>query len=177
MSPQEKLLAQYNNEKSIIAEMLLDYVGEHNCPCAWKQYESIVSKSFSSGYHDEYQNILAEATLALPCFEHTVIEKGFDVLLTCKCCQRKWRYLCEEWRMMAYRRRVVPEVHKVEVNEHLIGLPFSTAGFAPDASKIASIENWYLYMTGKELDVPAPHEKESSHPQSFIHKMLSLFRG
>lgn len=176
MSPQEELLTQYNEEKSIIAEMLFDYVERHGCPCSWKQYESVVSKEFSSGFHDEYQNILAEATLKLACFEHTEIQAGFDVLLTCKCCKRKWRYLCEEWRMMAYRRRVVPEVQVVEVNEGLIGLPFSTAGFEPDFSKIASIEEWYLYMTQRELSYPSRHGIELVHPKSFIQKLISLFR-
>lgn len=177
MTPQESLLAQYNNEKSIITEMLSDYVEEHGCPCDWEQFESVASKDFGSGYHDEYQNILSEAALALPCFEHRVIEKGFDVLLTCKCCQRKWHYHSEEWRMMAYRHRLIPETQRIAANENLIGLPFSTAGFAPEASSVVSIGKWYLYMTGKELSIPHSQGMQASNPTTFIQKILSVFRG
>lgn len=146
-------LPQYNcrKEEEAVRAVLHDYIQKHGCPCNWAQFEYWVSKEQGPGWHDTYQNVLAEESLNLACFEHNAATSRFDTFITCQVCGRRWRYVSEEWKMMAYRNRLIPDHSHVTSNPDLIGSWFATAGFEPANKRLLSFEDWKSYMFTGEV--------------------------
>lgn len=149
MSSRDEQISQHERDKAAIVGLLNEYVNEHGCPCNWEQFEYWVSKEHGPGWHDEFQNTLAESAVKLPCFEQNIIEPTYDIRVSCKHCGRNWHYTSHEWRMLAYRNRLVPDDQRVSRSSLLVGSWFSTAGFEPKTATVLSFEQWYEYMTGK----------------------------
>jgi hypothetical protein len=158
MSQFDEQIRQYERDKAVIVGLLNEYVSEHACPCRWEQFEYWVSKEHGLGWHDEYQNILAESAVNLPCFDQNVIEPSYNIRVTCKHCGRKWHYTSDEWRMLAYRKRLVPDDQRVLNSKLLVGGWFATAGFEPNSATVLSLEQWYEYMSGN----PCPTHADRS---------------
>jgi len=156
-------LPSYNlrKENDAVGAVLRDYVKDHGCPCNWPQFEYWVSKEHGPGWHDEYQNVLAEEALKLSCFKGIGLFSGYDAALTCEVCGRRWRYVSEEWRMMAYRNRLIPECSRITNTCDLIGRWYATGGFEPASSRVLSFENWKRYMLTGEA------EQSPSEPTNF----------
>jgi len=151
MNGRDEQIRQYKRDKSVIVGLLNEHIGEHGCPCNWEQFEYWVSKEHGPGWHDEYQNILAESAVNLSSFEQNAIELGYDMRVTCKHCGRKWRYTSDEWRMLTFRNRLVPEDQRFFNSKLLVGSWFATAGFEPKTATVLSLEQWYEFMSGKLL--------------------------
>jgi hypothetical protein len=145
-------LPQYNyrKEEEAVRDVLHDYVKQHGCPCNWAQFEYWVSKEQGPGWHDTYQNVLVEESLRLSCFEQSAATSRLDTFITCQVCGRRWRYVSEEWRMMAYRNRLIPDQSRVALNSDLIGSWFATAGLEPIGKRVLSIDQWKSYMFAGE---------------------------
>jgi hypothetical protein len=159
MNPKDK----WKHEEALIRATLLEYVKKHGCPCAWEQFEYWASKEVGNGWHDEYQNVLAESAITLDCFEQRVVEQGYDVYLSCKNCGRQWHYTSEEWRMLAFRNRLVPVIPRALQFEAMTGAWFSTVGFQPNDIKSLNIDEWRSFMLGKHVEpVDIPETSEAT---------------
>jgi len=167
-------IQQYEKDKAMIVGLLNDYVCTQGCPCNWEQFEYWVSKEHGLGWHDGYQNILAEAAVSLPCFEQTIIEPSYDIRIVCKLCGRRWHYTSEEWRMLAYRNRLVPDDPRTSRSDQLVGGWFATVGFEPKSATTLSIEQWYEFMSRK----PFPSRSSGCESRtSLLGGIWSAIRG
>lgn len=141
----------YQKEMDAVRAVLHSYVEKNGCPCNWAEFEYWVSKEQGPGWHDEYQNVLADEALDLACFQQDTATDRFDTFLTCQICGRRWKYVSEEWRMLAYRNRLIPDHARITTNPGLIAGWFATAGFEPTGKRILSFENWRNYMLTGEV--------------------------
>ena len=174
MDSRNEQIRQYEKDKAVIVGLLNDYVHAHGCPCNWEQFEYWVSKEHGRGWHDEYQNILAETAVNLPCFEQNVAEPRYDIRLICKRCGRKWHYTSEEWRMLAYRNRLVPDDPRTFRSDLLVGGWFATVGFEPKSATTLSIEQWCEFMSWK----PPPGSIPSAENRtSWLGRILRGIHG
>lgn len=131
-------LPAHNEQKksAAILKVLNDYVAEHVCPCNWEQFEFWMSKD------DEYQRILAEAAVNLPCFKKSeTVVRGDSAGVVCKHCGKRWHYSSGEWRMMMYWYRFVPEDKR-------------TTSFDLKPLVRPSFNQWYEFMLGRPYDGP-----------------------
>lgn len=146
-------LPQYNTQKEeeAVRAVLRDHVRKHGCPCNWIQFEYWVSKEQGPGWHDTYQNILVDESLHLSCFQQDAVTARFDTFLTCQVCRRRWQYVSKEWRMLAYRDRLIPDHSRITSDPGLIGDWFGTVGFEPATKRVLDFENWKSYMLTGEI--------------------------
>jgi hypothetical protein len=141
---------KFKKEMESVCAILHDYVQRHGHPCDWLEFEYWVSKEQGPGWYDYYQNTLAEESLNLACFEHDSLVNSYDNYITCRICGRKWRFVSEEWRMMVYRSRLIPDHLRLKSLPNLIGNYFSAIGFEPDNKRVLDFEGWKNYMLSGE---------------------------
>lgn len=171
-------------QERTIKDVLNQYVKEHGCPCAWEQFEYWVRKQQGGGWQDNIQNSLVKHALSLPCFNRLPLkpyeyEDNFEI--TCTNCGREWRYISEEWRMLAFHERLIPIAPKTLIFPQFVGSSvFATTGFEPTGVESLSLSQWAEFMLGRPYEPTSgafsdPLSNESS--VSILQRLRTLFRG
>ncbi len=183
-----ELIEQIKQQATVVAEVLRGYVTSHHCPCHWPQFEYWAGKPQGPGWQDGIQNDLVKAAVELQCFEKTpVTVPGYDVIhyLDCLICGTRWKHSSEEWRMLAYRERLVrrdglsPEA---EGYSGLIGANiFATAGQEPsEIRRSLTLDQWIEFMGGtqkEEMPVGSEATTAGPTPPSLIQRIVNALTG
>lgn len=146
--------------ENVVRDVLDHYMQDHECPCNWPQFEYWASKEQGPGWQDSIQNDLVDAARQLNCFSMmNPIQKRYAVeaRLRCEKCGREWLSLCEEWRMLAYHKQLVPvnPSETITTFERLADHSFfATAGRGPQDSRLLTIVEWAEFMLGEHYDLP-----------------------
>jgi hypothetical protein len=171
----EKLIRRLSEQQNAVRDVLKQYADNHDCPCQRSQFEYWASKPQGPGWQDNLQNDLVLAALELSCFKGAVgavRDHGYGRTFACTVCGREWHHSSEEWRMLAFRERLVPS--KPSVLEHIdlvSSSTFSTVGFEPQESRSLTLDEWVKYMaSGPERE---PITKNILVPKRGIWALLS----
>ena len=144
------------NRKNKVEHVLNEYCSENGCPCNYRQFIYWAGKQQGPGWQDSVQNQLVESTLELDCFSR--IDKcentyGLEGSYDCSNCGTKWNHFSEEWRMLAFRKRLlkVGGDDPCQLYEDLISNNiFATIGHEPEGLKTLSLEQWTAFMLGMD---------------------------
>jgi hypothetical protein len=146
-----------SDQQSTIENVLKRYVSVHGCPCNWQQFEYWTSKKHGPGWQDSSQNYLIAAAVQLPCFcrkSCMPIGYGDNTSLTCVKCGTEWLHCSEEWRMLAFRERMLrmpwPREEIVKFGELVGPGVFATAGLEPENQRTLSLNEWAEFMLGEQ---------------------------
>lgn len=179
-----EIVERVAQQKKSVAGVLRGYVASNCCPCHWPQFEYWVGKSQGPGWQDEIQNDLIKAAIELKCFDKTspsAPEYGLEDELRCSVCGTKWKHFSEEWRMLAFRERLVrfdglsPDAAAFS---GLIGANvFATVGQEPsDSTRSLTLDQWASFMEGKPYEARpfgSLAGAESSRPPSLLRRIIN----
>lgn len=152
----DDVMRAVESRRKAVQNVLDEYLSSHECPCRWPQFVSWAGKEQGPGWQDEIQNHLVEAALRLKSFVKTPPqhqEWWLEAVLHCTKCGAEWKYYSEEWRMLAFRLRLLRTDgdRGDPAGAGMIGECVSaTAGFEPrDGTPMLSFEEWTNYMLGR----------------------------
>ena len=97
-------------QRKIVGDVLNKYLEDNECPCDWPQFRYWVSKQQGPGWQDGIQNDLIDLALELPTFRSISPpnpEYWLEAEVHCDHCGSRWNYYSEEWRMLAFQRRLI----------------------------------------------------------------------
>lgn len=140
------LLKQFDEQRSVVQDVLQGYLQTHLCPCAWPQFRFWVAKERPTGSYDPIQNLLVEAALALPIYTQAApIEPRYwlEAEVRCSVCGTRWLYFCEEWRMLGYHKQLI-RADEFSPDPLLIQALYEKIGCDP--SNRLDLEKWFLFM-------------------------------
>lgn len=183
-----ELIEQVKQQATVVEEVLRGYVNSHHCPCHWPQFEYWVGKNQGPGWQDGIQNDLVKAAVGLQCFEKTPVSvPGYDVIhyVDCSKCGTRWKHSSEEWRMLAFRERLVrfdglsPEA---EAYSELVGANiFATAGHEPsDVGRSRTLDQWVEFMAVTQHEEMPGGSNAAAAPStspSFIQRIVNVLTG
>ncbi len=135
--------------------VIREYCSEKGCPCNHKQFVYWAGKQQGPGWQDNIQNQLVESVLKSDCFSKiNDCEKTYclESSYICNKCGTRWNYFLEEWRMLAYHKRLlkVGGDDPVRLYKELIGSDiFATVGLEPDGKNTLSLDQWVAFMLGR----------------------------
>ena len=146
------------DQQKKVRDVLNNYMEKNKCPCDWPQFRYWVSKKQGPGWQDGIQNDLIQLALELPIFyliSPPKPEYWLEAEVHCDQCNAKWNYYSEEWRMLAFQKRLI-RLDKNDDNfadfpELLISESiFATAGREPhpEIPKL-STDEWEKFMGGE----------------------------
>ena len=144
------------NTKNIVENVLSEYCSDEGCPCDYKPFVYWAGKQQGPGWQDNIQNQLVQSTLRLDCFSRiNDCEKAywFEGSYECSNCRTKWNYFSEEWRMLAFHKRLlkIGGDDPGKLFEELIGNDiFASVGFEPAGKSTLSLEQWIAFMLGRD---------------------------
>ncbi len=149
----EQQRIKHSAMQAAIQEVLQYFIDHDGCPCGYKSFVFWAGKPQGPGWHDILQGELVAQAVKLDCYESKKPEQPEYWLaaeLTCKVCDTKWKYFCEEWRMLAYKRQLLrPDIPKPQSLFPLVlsDQLFATAGREPDPQiRRFTIEKWVDFM-------------------------------
>ncbi|NMC69022.1 MAG: hypothetical protein GYA57_03020 [Myxococcales bacterium] len=99
-------------QRRVVEEVLSRGVARYGCPCEWDRFVQWVGKEHPERSMDDWQNLLVRAAAGLPTFRigpPARPEWWLQDEWLCVRCGARWKHYSEEWRMMAYRERLVRE--------------------------------------------------------------------
>lgn len=150
------ILRAVEGRRQTVAGVLKEYLSSHECPCRWPQFVYWVGKEQRPGWQDEIQNHLVEAALKLKTYvktRPTDQEYGLEAVLHCTKCGARWKYFSEEWRMMAFRKRLLRtdgDLGDPEGAGLISACIAATVGFEPpDGTPTLLLQEWENYMLGR----------------------------
>lgn len=149
----EEARSNFARDLQGVRETLKAYVDDNSCPCKWPQFEFWVSKEQGPGWHDYYQNELVQAAIQLECFERSSSPNNSGTQLNCKKCGRTWIYSSHEWRMEAFKHKLVPLSENYFTYPALVGAYFATAGSEPVNHKVIDFKEWKLFMSANDSNL------------------------
>lgn len=133
--------------RKLVAEKVLARgAAKYGCPCAWERFEACVAREHPASSMDDLQNALVLAAAKLPTFAIRPPDRP-EVWLqdewTCTRCGARWKHFSEEWRMMAYRERLVRADRAA---------PPTSAATAGAPSPPADPDAWAEFLLGEPLE-------------------------
>ncbi len=141
----EEMLEAAAHRNRVVAEVLARGVARHGCPCAWERFVFWVGKEHPDRSMDELQNALVRAASKLPTFAVSPPvrpEYWLEGEWLCARCGARWKHYSEEWRMLAFRERLICSDRPAA----------EAAPPAPDGSgPPATPEDWAEFMLGAPL--------------------------
>ena len=149
---------QIERRESKVEYVLGEYCSGKGCPCGYEPFEYWAGKRQGPGWQDSVQNQLVESTLKLGCFSRIdKCEKTYwlEGSYVCSSCGTKWNHFSEEWRMLAFRERLLKagEDDPGRLHEELISNNiFATMGHEPEGMNTLSLEQWVAFMLGKSYE-------------------------
>lgn len=138
-----------------VARVLDEYLARDGCPCGIKQFVYWAGKKQGPGWQDSIQNQLVRSALKLKCFtavEDFKKEYWLSGVYYCKNCGTNWKHFSEEWRMLAFRERllIVGSDDPSKLFDEVIGAEiFATFGREPSGKKLLSLTRWQGFMLQK----------------------------
>jgi hypothetical protein len=178
-------------QESIISDVLGRYMASHGCPCDWPQFVYWVSKSQGPGWQDSIQNDLVEHACRLTCFQRIELRQqmyGLESQMKCLVCGKEWLFFSEEWRMLAFQKRLVPVKPSLAAasSEVLVDANFfATVGQEPRATRSLSLIEWAEFMLGNSYHPPVtslgmPDQTKTpdqvNKPQSSLRRMIDWLK-
>lgn len=152
----EDVIKAVEGRRRLVEGVLSEYLSFHECPCRWPQFVSRMGKEQGPGWQDEIQNHLVEAALKLKSYvkvRPADPEFWLEAILHCTKCGSKWKYFSEEWRMSAFRMRLLRtdgDRGDPAGAGMISSFIFATVGFEPpDDTPMLSLEEWANYMLGR----------------------------
>ena len=140
------------NREDAVGRVLTEYCRQDGCPCGFKKFVYWAGKEQGPGWHDSIQNQLVKSALKLKCFKSVEDFKKqywLESEYYCKNCGTRWNHFSEEWRMLAFRERllIIGEENPGELFDGVISDEiFATAGSEPTGRKTLSISQWVEFM-------------------------------
>ena len=154
----DQLRKRVMDQKNVVIDVLKNYLEDNDCPCDWPQFKYWVSKQQGPGWQDGIQNDLIEAALELPVFRLVSPPKPeywLESEVHCDQCGAKWSFFSEEWRMLAFQKRLIPIDKSDEDPEELPDIIVSESIFAtvgreplPEIQRL-STDEWVKFMKGE----------------------------
>lgn len=175
----EQTMQQLRRQQEVVRDVLNQYVKNNDCPCHWHQFEYWASKHQGPGWQDELQNDLVSAALQLYCFKGNAAaasDHGYGRTFACAVCGREWTHSSEEWRMLAFRERLIPLKPSVLEPENLVSSStFATAGFSPQIQRTLTLEQWVQYMTDGTKQEAIAHS-DPAPKKGLLERLRSAFK-
>jgi hypothetical protein len=165
-----KEIMQYVRDiESKVDHVLSEYSSGMGCPCNYEPFVYWAGKRQGPGWQDSIQNQLVKSTLKLDCFERTDDHEGsmeYSGTWVCSNCETVWDHFSYEWRMLAFRERLLKFGEEVpdELNEGLIGASiFATLGHEPHGRATISLDQWVAFMLGRDFESEIYRSFEPPH--------------
>ncbi len=140
------------NREETVDRVLSEYCQEDGCPCGFRKFQYWAGKEQGPGWQDSIQNQLVKSTLKLKCFkaiDDFKKEYWLEGEYYCKNCGTKWKHFSEEWRMLAFRERllIIGKSNPEKLFEGIVGAEiFATAGSEPKGKTLLTLEEWEKFM-------------------------------
>lgn len=147
-----KMNLEIKNREEAVDRVLKKYCSQDGCPCGSSKFQYWAGKKQGPGWQDSIQNQLVESALQLKCF--TPLEdfkKAYwlEGAYYCKNCGTNWNYFSQEWRMLAFQKRllIIDEEDPSLLYDELIGDNiFATHGYEPHDRKSLTMKQWEEFM-------------------------------
>ncbi|MCD4707850.1 MAG: hypothetical protein K8S62_08935 [Candidatus Sabulitectum sp.] len=147
-----KMKEQIEKRENAVELVLGEYCSQDGCPCGFRKFVFWAGKEQGPGWMDNIQNQLVDSARKLECFSKLEkYEKAcwLEGAFYCKNCGTRWNYYSEEWRMLAFRKRlqIIDEDDPNKLFDEAIGDEiFATVGHEPSGKKALSLEQWVEFM-------------------------------
>lgn len=144
--------ARISDRKEKVERVLREYCSIDGCPCGFDRFVYWAGKYHGPGWQDSIQNQLVLSAVELDCYtgvEEFTKEYWLSGEYRCGNCGTGWRHFSEEWRMLAFRERLlkVGGADPSGMYDGVIGDDiFATAGREPSGTRSISLDEWVEFM-------------------------------